>query len=154
MSETVKNEGPWDQFVDELTGAAPAKVTAKVMVVDDSSVVRNELRHYLAVRQCEIVEAVDGEDALAKMKIASDVSLMFLDVNMPNMDGLTFVEKLAADVAAGLANMIPIVMLTTESTKDKVLRAKQAGVLGWIIKPAKKDHVLQIFDRFAKGRVA
>lgn len=151
----TKADNPWGDFLDDLQVSLhkvdpkkDVKGGPKVLVIDDSNVVRNELRHILSVRSCTVVEAVDGVDGLAKLAAHPDVVLAFCDVNMPNLSGLEMVEKVATEVVAGRLKRVPIVMLTTESSKDKVVRAKSAGVLGWIIKPAKREHILQLFDRF------
>lgn len=155
MSDKANN--PWGEFVEDLMSSVhkqDGKSAPKVLVVDDSNVVRQELRSILAGRRCEVLEAVDGVDGLAKIAANPGIALVFCDVNMPNMNGIEMVEKVAADAAASRKKLTPIIMLTTESTKEKVVRAKGAGVLGWIIKPAKREHILQLFDRFVDAKAA
>jgi len=103
---------------------------AKVLVVDDSSTVRNEVSSFLASNGIDVDTAVDGVDGLAKIQRDPNLKLVICDVNMPNMDGLTMVEKVKA-----LGKTIPIIMLTTESNPSMKQRGKDAGVKGWIVKP-------------------
>lgn len=110
----------------------------KVIVVDDSRSTREALGLVLRDANFQVVEAVDGEDGLRKIKSASDTALVICDVNMPKMNGLEMVETLRQQPGA----LPPILMLTTEVQADLVARAKSAGVKGWIVKPFKPDLLL------------
>ncbi|MFO1369963.1 MAG: response regulator [Marinagarivorans sp.] len=103
---------------------------AKVLVVDDSSTVRNEVSSYLSAQGIEVSTAVDGLDGLSKIQQDPNLKLVLCDVNMPNMDGLTMVEKVKQS-----GKNISIIMLTTESNPNMKQRGKDAGVKGWIVKP-------------------
>lgn len=107
---------------------------AKVLVVDDSSTVRNEVSGFLSSQGIEVDTAVDGVDGLAKIQRDGDLKLVLCDVNMPNMDGLTMVEKVKQS-----GKSIAIIMLTTESSASMKQRGKDAGVKGWIVKPFNGD---------------
>lgn len=107
---------------------------AKVLVVDDSSTVRNEVSGYLKAQGIDVDTAVDGVDGLAKIQRDSNLKLVLCDVNMPNMDGLTMVEKVKQS-----GNQVSIIMLTTESNPSMKQRGKDAGVKGWIVKPFNGD---------------
>ena len=119
-----------------------------ILIVDDSTSMRQLVKMTLAGAGHQVIEAVDGRDALAKLG-GQKVHLVISDLNMPNLDGLSLAERVSAEVEAKRLPPIQIVMLTTENTKEKVLRAKKAGVLGWIIKPANKEHVLQLAAKLA-----
>ena len=116
---------------------------AQVLVVDDSSTVRNEVSEFLKKSGLEVITAVDGRDGLAKLKGDARVKLVVSDVNMPNMDGLTMAEKIRGE----LGKTISIIMLTTESSTHMKERGKAAGIEGWIVKPFKGDAVLETFKR-------
>ena len=103
---------------------------AKVLIVDDSSTVRNEVSSYLSGQGIDVSTAVDGVDGLAKIQQDPNLKLVLCDVNMPNMDGLTMVEKVKQS-----GKVISIIMLTTESNPNMKQRGKDAGVKGWIVKP-------------------
>lgn len=119
---------------------------AKILVVDDSSTVRDEVAGFLKKNGLEVATAVDGKDGLAKIKADSSVKLVICDVNMPNMDGLTMVEKVRGELGNKTVN---IIMLTTESSPAMKERGKAAGVKGWIVKPFKGDAVLETFRKLA-----
>lgn len=105
---------------------------SKVLVVDDSATVRNEVSNFLSSNNIPNITAVDGEDGLKKLRENSSVKLVISDVNMPVMDGLKMVEKIRSDLNNQTVN---IIMLTTESDPRMKARGKSAGVKGWIVKP-------------------
>ena len=113
-------------------------MSRKVLVVDDSASVRQQVRLALDEAGFETIDAVDGVDGIEKLAEHPDLSLVICDVNMPNMDGLEMLEKARKEPAT---SDIPIVMLTTEGQPGMIERAKQAGAKGWIVKPF-KPHLL------------
>ncbi|MBV8627789.1 MAG: response regulator [Paraburkholderia sp.] len=119
---------------------------AKVLVVDDSSTVRDEVAGFLKSHGLDVATAIDGKDGLAKVKADSSLRLIVTDVNMPNMDGLTMVEKIRNELGNAAVN---IVMLTTESSPAMKERGKSAGVKGWIVKPFKGEAVIEAFKKLA-----
>jgi len=109
-----------------------------VMVVDDSSSVRQVVSIALKGAGYEVIEASDGKDALAKLT-GQKVHLMISDVNMPNMDGISFVKEVKK-----LANykFTPIIMLTTESQEGKKQEGQAAGAKAWVVKPFQPAQML------------
>lgn len=105
---------------------------AQILVVDDSATVRNEVTSFLQGQGLQVVSAVDGKDGLDKLRADNAIKLIISDVNMPNMDGLTMVEKIRNEMGNKGVN---IIMLTTESDPRMKERGKAAGVKGWIVKP-------------------
>lgn len=106
----------------------------RVLVVDDSQSIRQHVGATLLAAGFEVVEAVDGVDALERLTAGLDVALVLCDVNMPRLNGLELLDKLQAQ---GLLARVPVVMLTTEGQPAMMQRAKQAGAKGWIVKPFK-----------------
>ncbi|NBW79297.1 MAG: response regulator [Betaproteobacteria bacterium] len=105
---------------------------AQVLVVDDSSTVRNEVGDFLKQNGLDVAFAVDGRDGLDKLKADPSIKLILCDVNMPNMDGLTMSEKVRSEQNNQAVN---IIMLTTENSPVMKERGKAAGIKGWIVKP-------------------
>ena len=105
---------------------------AQVLVVDDSSTVRNEVSDFLKANGLTVTTAVDGKDGLEKLKGDSAIKLVVSDVNMPNMDGLTMAEKIRNEQRN---TAVGIIMLTTENSPAMKERGKAAGIKGWIVKP-------------------
>ncbi len=118
----------------------------KVLIVDDSEIIRQQLRRALTEAGLSVVEASDGVDGLERMAEHGDISLLVLDINMPRMNGLDMLDALKKD--AKLANL-PVLILTTEAQQSMVARAKQAGAKAWLIKPVKMDQFVGIVQRFA-----
>lgn len=123
----------------------------KVLVIDDSMMVRQQVKRALSVAGFDIVEAQDGIDALEKANANPDVALVICDVNMPRMNGLDFLEAFRADARF---QAVPVVMLTTEAQADLVARSKALGAKGWIIKPFKPDLLTAAAKRLALGAAA
>ena len=119
---------------------------AQILVVDDSSTVRNEVGDFLKKNGLNVALAVDGRDGLAKLKADPGIKLVVSDVNMPNMDGLTMAEKIRSELNN---NTVSIIMLTTENSPIMKERGKAAGIKGWIVKPFKGDAVLATFKKLA-----
>jgi two-component system chemotaxis response regulator CheY len=120
---------------------------AKILVVDDSSTVRDEVAGFLKRNGLDVATAVDGKDGLAKLRADPNVKLVVSDVNMPNMDGLTMVENIRGALNNKTVN---IIMLTTENSPIMKERGKAAGIKGWIVKPFKGEAVLATFKKLAE----
>lgn len=110
----------------------------KILLIDDSKTMRNIQKSVLAqLGHTTIEEACDGQDALSKVG-AFQPELILVDWNMPNMDGLTFVKHFRQ------ANKsTPVIMVTTESEKARVIEAIKAGVNNYVIKPFTPDLLSQ-----------
>jgi two-component system chemotaxis response regulator CheY len=109
----------------------------KILVVDDSMMVRQQVKRALAPAGFDIVEASDGVDALQKLGAGGDTKLIVCDVNMPKMGGIEFLEQAKAN-----GSKVPVVMLTTEGQPELMQRARSLGALGWIVKPFKPEHLV------------
>lgn len=112
----------------------------KILLVDDSGTMRKIQRNVLdSMGYKDVVEAEDGEQAIFRMKEHNfQIDLILCDWNMPKMDGITLVRKLNA--VPNLAR-IPILMVTTEGEKEKVVEALKAGAKGYVIKPFTPDQL-------------
>jgi two-component system chemotaxis response regulator CheY len=114
-----------------------------IMTVDDSASVRQMVSFTLRGAGYEVVEAVDGRDALSKLN-GSPIHMVLTDLNMPNMDGIELIRSLRGISAY---KFVPIVMLTTESQAEKKQEGKAAGATGWIIKPFKPEQLLAVVKK-------
>jgi two-component system chemotaxis response regulator CheY len=114
-----------------------------IMIVDDSSSMRQMVNFTLLTAGYQVVEAQDGADALAKSG-AHKVDLFITDLNMPKMDGIQLTRQLRA---APSYRFTPIVLLTTESQPEKKLEGKAAGATGWVIKPFQVEQLLAVVKK-------
>ncbi|GHG63419.1 response regulator [Alishewanella longhuensis] len=120
-------------------------MTKRILIVDDSASIRQVVALTLKSAGFEVIEACDGVDALKKIK-GQRVHLMISDVNMPNMDGLTFLKevKLLPE-----HRFTPVIMLTTESADDKKAQGQAAGAKAWMVKPFQPAQMLAAVSKLA-----
>ena len=106
----------------------------RIMLIDDSKTMRNIQKSVLKqLGYTEIEEACDGQDALSKVA-AFNPDLCLVDWNMPNMDGLSFVKTYRQQ-----NKTTPLIMVTTEAEKSRVIEAIKAGVNNYVVKPFTPD---------------
>jgi CheY-like chemotaxis protein len=120
--------------------------SVKVMTVDDSKLIRTMFRKSLPmmfVNNVKIVEAEDGKDAIHKLGEHKDIDLIFLDVNMPNMDGKTFLKTIKL---MDKYKDISIVMATTETDKELMQDVTMEGVNGYLIKPFNPQTIKKVIE--------
>lgn len=115
----------------------------KILAVDDSVTMRKMVSVTLQRGGYEVVEAIDGVDALEKARTA-EVDLVLADINMPNMDGLTLIQELRKLQEYVLK---PILVLTTESSDEMKAKGRAVGATGWIVKPFSPEKLLQVIER-------
>lgn len=109
----------------------------KILLVDDSSTMRRIQSNTLnSLGYNDLVQAEDGADALNKLKSNPDVKLVLLDWNMPNMNGLDCLKNIKANPET---NHIPVMMVTSEAEKTRIIEAVQAGATNYLVKPFDAD---------------
>jgi two-component system, chemotaxis family, chemotaxis protein CheY len=106
----------------------------KILVIDDSETIRQQVKQALAATGYEIIEAVDGVEGLEKLRALTDLDMALCDVNMPRMNGLDMIAEVQRT-----GPKIPILMLTTEGQPSLIRRARESGAKGWIVKPFKPE---------------
>jgi CheY-like chemotaxis protein len=119
-------------------------MSAKILTVDDSKMVRMIVTKAFAPYGCEIFEAGNGADALASAA-ANLPDLIFLDITMGDMSGLAVLEQLRAIPEFAST---PVVMLTAESGKTTLERADKLKVAGYVSKPFKGEQLLELAAKF------
>ena len=114
-----------------------------ILAVDDSGSLRQMVVFSLNAAGYQVIEAVDGEDALNKAK-TNVVDLVLTDQNMPKMDGLTLIKSLRS---LSTYQKVPILMLTTESSDEMNALGRAAGATGWLVKPFDPKRLLDVVQR-------
>ncbi len=111
---------------------------ARILAVDDSPSMRQIVSTALAGAGHEVAQAADGVEAL-EIAGRAKFDLVITDVNMPNMDGITLVRELR-----NLANykLVPLLLLTTEATRERKQEGRAAGATGWLVKPFNSDMLI------------
>jgi len=109
-----------------------------ILIIDDSASLRQVVGIALGGAGYEVLEACDGQDALAQLT-GRRIHLMICDVNMPNLDGIGFLRALRT---LPDYRFTPVIMLTTEAGEDRKREGKEAGARAWVVKPFKPEQLL------------
>jgi len=104
----------------------------KVLAVDDSTLIQQMYKMVLMRYRCEIIQALNGQDGLDKLEKHPDVNMMLVDINMPLMNGLEFIQKVKA---AEKFKSIPIIIVSTEGKEEDTQRGLALGASGYVKKP-------------------
>ncbi|MGD9807343.1 MAG: response regulator [Deferribacterales bacterium] len=116
----------------------------KILIVDDAITMRQLVAATLKSAGYEVVDARDGVDALKKLEAEGRFNLIVSDVNMPNMDGITFLKEVKANPKH---KFTPVIMLTTESQANIKEEGRKAGAKAWIVKPFKPNDLLAVVKK-------
>lgn len=114
----------------------------KILVVDDSKLIHRMFE--VMLRRHNLVHAADGHEGLQRLSENADVELILLDINMPKMNGLEFLEQVKSDSAFA---DIPVVVVSTEGKEEDTERALAAGAADYIKKPFQTDSILEVVAR-------
>jgi two-component system chemotaxis response regulator CheY len=114
-----------------------------ILIVDDSASVRQVVGIALRGAGYDVIEGRDGKDALAQLK-GQKVHLIISDVNMPQMDGITFLKEVKQLPAY---RFTPVIMLTTESQEAKKREGQLAGAKAWVVKPFQPAQLLGAVEK-------
>lgn len=115
----------------------------KILVVDDSAVIRQVEQAVLAKAGYDVVSASGGREGVANME-SDSFHLILTDLNMPDLDGVSLIKHARG---SSKHRLTPIVMVTTESKDTKKQEARSAGVTGWMVKPFTSDQLLSVVRR-------
>ncbi len=121
-------------------------MSQKIIVIDDSDTVREQLSIVLTGAGYEIIEAEDGLQGANAIRENPNAALAICDVNMPKLSGLDMLELLKGQGNSGM----PVLMLTTEGRPDLIERARAFGAKGWMVKPFKPTMLLVTVKKLAR----
>ncbi|MEK7196274.1 MAG: response regulator [Nitrospirota bacterium] len=117
----------------------------KVLIVDDSKLIHQMYRLVLMrYKNCALMDAMNGLEALDILSRENGIDLILLDINMPVMNGVQFMEKLKKD---SLYRHIPIVVISTEGKEEDTIRAMKLGAWGYIVKPFKSEALYELLEK-------
>ena len=122
----------------------------KIPVVDDSALIHQMYRLVLSRYKCEIADAMHGQEALDLLALQKDIQLILLDINMPVMNGVQFLEKASA---LGIAKRLPIIVISTEGKEEDTIRCLKLGARGYLKKPFNPSDLHDLIDKILPGVV-
>lgn len=123
-----------------------AAMGKKIVVIDDSMTVRQQVGVVLRQAGFQVLEASDGDEGVELVDRVSDIAMIICDVNMPRMNGLDFLDTIKKD---GKNAHLPVLMLTTEGQPQLIERAKRGGAKGWVVKPFKPELLVAAVKKLA-----
>ena len=119
----------------------------KILIIDDSQLIHSMYRLVLnRYNGCRIADAMNGLEALDLLSRENDFDLILLDINMPVMNGLQFMEKIKSE---NLYRHIPIIVISTEGKEEDTLRALKLGAWGYVVKPFKPHVLYDLIEKVA-----
>ena len=116
----------------------------KILVVDDSALIHQMYRLVLNRYNCSTVDAMNGQEALDILAVQGDVDLIILDINMPVMNGLQFMEKASR---IGIVKRIPVIIISTEGKEADTIRGLELGASGYLKKPFQPTTLHEMIER-------
>ena len=121
----------------------------KILVIDDSKLMHK--MYEVMLRQYTLVHAMDGREALDELKEHEDIDLIFLDINMPVMNGIEFLEEAKKNPSTA---EIPVVIISTEGREEDTQRGLEAGAVAYIKKPFQNEQILDVISQIKEGSAA
>ena len=121
----------------------------KVLVADDSKLMHK--MYEVMLRQYPLVYALDGRQALDRLREHPDVDLVLLDINMPNMNGLEFLAEVWNQRSK---NDLAVIIISTEGREEDTARGLEAGASAYIKKPFQTEEIVEVISRLEKGSAA
>ncbi len=119
----------------------------KVLIVDDSKLIHQMYRLVLMrFKDCKLVDAMNGLEALEILSREDGFDLILLDINMPVMNGIQFMEKINE---SGVHRNVPIIVVSTEGKEEDTVRAMRLGARGYIVKPFKSEALYELIEKVA-----
>lgn len=115
----------------------------KILVIDDSKSFLTMVVDILTVEGFEVVQAVDGKDGMFKL-MKNPVDLIITDLHMPYIDGIELLKRVKR---SQIHKLTPVIMLTTESQKNRVVEAISLGVSAWVLKPFTHEQLIEIVKK-------
>src|SRR5512133_3757904 len=116
----------------------------KNMIIDDSALIHQMYRLVMSRYKCQIVDAMNGQEALDMLALQDDIQLILLDINMPVMNGLQFFEQSAPLV---IPNQITISIISTEAKEEDTIRGLRLGTRGYLKKPINPPELHNLIDK-------
>ncbi len=123
----------------------------KILVVDDSALIHQMYRLIMGRYRCEIVDAMNGQEALDALAVHNDIQLILLDINMPVMNGVQFLEKASA---LGIPKRIPVLIISTEGKEQDTICGLRLGAKGYLKKPFEPAELHDLLGKLFPAPVA
>lgn len=128
---------------NKMSGEMSKTMAKTILIVDDSASIRQVVGIALKGAGYEVLEGCNGKDALSKMA-GQKIHLIISDVNMPVMDGISFLKEVKANARY---KFTPVIMLTTEAGRESMEEGRAAGAKAWLVKPFQPPKMLEAVEK-------
>lgn len=115
-----------------------------ILIVDDSESIREVVANGLEMSGYTVIKGTNGAEGLKLLKENNQINLVISDLNMPVMDGISFLKEIRSNPQH---KYLPVIILTTESQESKKQEARNAGATGWIIKPFSQEKLIAVIKK-------
>ena len=116
----------------------------KVLIVDDSKVIRLQINSALVDHGYDAIEADNGEEALNILRKDVDIGMVLVDINMPNISGFELCDLMQKN---DKLKSIPAVVLTIEGNQEMIRRGSAVGIKGWLVKPFQAEKLIEVVEK-------
>ncbi len=144
ISAAVADDPESDTCITPDTQMDEAGMTKQILTIDDSRTIRDMLNLTLSEAGFEVLQAVDGQDGIDVLEKQDRIDVVITDINMPNMDGYGVIRHIRGQ---SRYKSMPVLVLTTESEKEKRNVAREAGATGWMVKPFDPERLIATINK-------
>jgi two-component system, chemotaxis family, chemotaxis protein CheY len=123
--------------------------SSKVLIIDDAETIRRSVINALEPAGFSVITARDGFQGIAVLKETRDLCLVIVDLNMPGLSGFGVLDWMRKDASPHLP---PAVFMTTELSEPALTQAKNAGAVGWLVKPCRPEQLVAVVQRVLAKR--
>ena len=116
-----------------------------ILIVEDSETISTELKHIVESLDMNPIIATNGQEGIELWQRNKNIKIILCDIHMPLMDGLEMIEEISNTL--GERTLPKILMITTETSSEQKLKARQLGVTGWILKPFDQESITEIISK-------
>ena len=125
--------------------AGEGRMLRKILAVDDSALIHQMYKLFLSrYKNCKLVSAMNGLEALDKLGQEDEIDLILLDINMPVMNGLEFLQRVQKESAY---KDIPVIIISTEGKEEDTVRGLKMGAKGYVKKPFQASELHSLIDK-------
>jgi two-component system chemotaxis response regulator CheY len=144
-SDLARSRGRVEAATEDRTAAGERAMLRKILAVDDSALIHQMYKLFLSrYKSCKLISAMNGLEALDKLGQEEGIDLILLDINMPVMNGLEFLQRVQKEPAY---QAIPVIIISTEGKEEDTIRGLKMGAKGYVKKPFQASELHGLIEK-------